>query len=108
MARGYLDKSGNYYESDGDFGDTPVPKRPSEDHEWSGTDWVLSTALQAERLAAESKEQLAATDAAMGRAVEDLYAALTAKGVLTAADVPAPVKELLARRAQLRERLGRT
>lgn len=57
MARSYLDKDGSYYESDGDFGDTQVPRRPSEDHEWGGAAWQFSTARRQARLDAEREDR---------------------------------------------------
>lgn len=62
MARGYLDKAGNYYESDGDFGDTPVPNRPSEAHEWDGAAWQFSQARRDARIAAVKAAELAEFD----------------------------------------------
>lgn len=46
--------------------------------------------------------QLAATDKDMARVVEDLWAALKAKGVLADADLPAAARDKIAARAQLR------
>lgn len=86
MARGYLDKSGNYYESDGDFGDTPVPNRPSVDHAWDGETWTLSTALRAARLVAEKEAELAEFNGpALGRLLVVLAArfGVTPQALLT-------------------------
>lgn len=59
MPRAYLDKAGNYYESDGDFGDTPVPNRPSVDHEYRSGSWQFSTPLRDSRAAAEKEAEMA-------------------------------------------------
>lgn len=37
----YLDKNGNYYEGDKQYGDIDVPKRPSAEHEYVNGEWVL-------------------------------------------------------------------
>lgn len=80
MPRAYLDKAGNYYESDGDFGDTPVPARPSVDHAWDGTAWVLSDALRNARIGAE-REDLARPLA--GPAIRALIEELAARFGIT-------------------------
>lgn len=48
--QGFIGKDG-YYESDGDFGDTRVPKRPSPDHAWNGSAWQFSQPLKDARIA---------------------------------------------------------
>lgn len=59
--------------------------------------WSL---IQARR---EIDAQLAATDAGMARALEDLIAVLAAKGVLAEADLPAAAQQKLQTRRQLRQ-----
>lgn len=69
MPQGYIDKAGAYYESDGEFADLKVPRRPSEDHAWDGAAWQLSTAMRDARLAAEKDAQIAEAQRPLMRAL---------------------------------------
>ena len=74
MVRSYIGPNG-YYESDGDFGDTPVPKQPSVDHDWDGSAWQFSQARRDARIAAAREEVLAEFDRPVMRRLVKVLAA---------------------------------
>ena len=71
---------------------------------WSGWEWVEGSS--AEETAAAAKQailaELAATDAAMGRVVEDLIEVLAAKGTITMEELPQAAREKIAKRKLIR------
>ncbi len=64
--------------------------------------WTVRAAT-AQEIAAWKRAQLADTDRAMPRVTEDLIDALTAKGLISPADLPQASRDKLARRKELRQ-----
>lgn len=79
-----------------------VPTGPAHGlQRWDGAAWVDTPEMET----ALARHALAESDPAMARGIDDLIAALKAKGVLADADLPAPLRDRLAARSAARAKL---
>lgn len=91
-----------YRKSDG----TRVVEMTPEEKEVVDTAEAEREAAAAARAAEFALQaELSATDAGMGRVLEDLIAALKAKGVITDSDLPQEARDKIVTREEIRERM---
>lgn len=70
-----------------DYRDMEVPLRPSPDYTWDGTTWVLDENLKKENNNNKIKQQLAETDTATIRVLEDIFTLLVNNKILKGKDL---------------------